>query len=115
MSGYNHPRPGPGQGKVPELMLAPERLPDDAPADRPRLVRQAKALDSQILQHQYTVLTPAVMDAYHAADVAVWSWTTNSEQSMVDSIALRRRRADGRRHDQLMIEVLDRERPKTTA
>jgi len=29
-----------------------------------------------------------VMDVLHAADIAVWSWTTNTEQSMVDSINL---------------------------
>jgi len=107
MSGYNHPAMALAKAKAPELVLAPERLPDDAPADPPEAVRQAKALGANILQHQYTVLTQAVMDALHAADIAVWSWTTNTEQSMVDGINLH---ADALMSDdvRLMMEVIDR-------
>jgi hypothetical protein len=107
MSGYNHPAMALAKAKAPELVLAPERLPDDAPADPPEAVRQAKALGANILQHQYTVLTQAAMDALHAADIAVWSWSTTSEQSMVDSIALH---ADALMGDdvRLMIEVIER-------
>jgi glycerophosphoryl diester phosphodiesterase len=111
MSGYNHPAMALAKAKAPELVLAPERLPDDAPADPPEAVRQAQALGSNILQHQYTVLTAEVMDALHAADIAVWSWSTTDEQSMVDSIALH---ADALMGDdvRLMIEVLDRLCPR---
>jgi glycerophosphoryl diester phosphodiesterase len=113
MSGYNHPAMALAQAKAPELTLAPERLPDDAPADPPEAVRQAKALGANILQHQYMVLTKEVMDALHAADVAVWSWTTNTEQSMVDGINLH---ADALMGDdmRLMIEVIDRFFPRKT-
>lgn len=111
MSAYSHPALALAKRKLPELMLAPERLPDDAPADPPEAVRQAQALGSQILQHQYTVLTPEVVQALHAADVAVWSWSTTSEQSLVDSIALG---ADALMGDDVrtMLAVLDRLRPR---
>lgn len=110
ISGYNHPALALAKGKVPELMLAPERLPDDTPADLDDIVRQAKALDTQIMQHQYTVLDAGVMAAYHGIDVAVWSWTVNSEQSLIDSINLG---ADALMGDDMitMMAVLNRLRP----
>jgi hypothetical protein len=114
MSGYNHPSLALAKGKVPELMLAPERLPDDTPADLDDIVRQAQALGTQIMQHQWMVLTPEVVEAYHGIDVAVWSWTVNSEQSLVDSINFG---ADGLMGDDLvtMMRVLEQMRPKPAA
>lgn len=110
MSGYSHPAMALAKAKVPELMLAPERLPDDTPAEPAEVVRQAQALGTQIMQHQYTVLTQEVMDAYHGIDVGVWSWTVNSEQSLIDSINLG---ADGLMGDDMvtMMRVLNRMRP----
>jgi glycerophosphoryl diester phosphodiesterase len=110
MSGYNHPALALAKAKVPELMLAPERLPDDTPADLDDIVRQAQALGTQIMQHQYTVLDEKVMAAYHGIDVAVWSWTVNSEQSLIDSINLG---ADALMGDDMvtMMRVLNEMRP----
>lgn len=114
MSGYSHAALALARAKVPELMLAPERLPDDTPADPAEVVRQAKALGTTIMQHQYTVLTEDVMAAYHGIDVAVWSWTVNSEQSLVDSLALG---ADGLMGDDIvtMMAVINRLRPAKKA
>jgi len=114
MSSYWHAAMTLGKAQAPELMIAPERLPDDGPPDSPEAIRQAQALNSTILQYQYTVLTAEVMDALHAANLAVWSWTTNSEQSMLDSLAFG---ADALMGDdiRLMLEVLDRERPRPAA
>ncbi len=110
MSGYSHPALALAKAKVPELMLAPERLPDDTPADLDDIVRQAQALGTQIMQHQYTVLDEQVMAAYHGIDVAVWSWTVNSEQSLIDGINLG---ADGLMGDDMvtMMAVLNKMRP----
>lgn len=114
MSGYNHNALALAKRQVPELMLAPERLPDDTPADLDDIVRQAQALGTQIMQHQWTVLTQAVVDAYHGIDVGVWSWTVNSEQSLADSITFG---ADGLMGDDMvtMMRVLDQMRPKPVA
>jgi glycerophosphoryl diester phosphodiesterase len=114
MSSYWHPAMALAKAKVPELMLAPERLPDDGAPNSPEAIRQAQALTSQVLQYQYTVLTQDVMNDLHAANLAVWSWTTNSEQSMLDSLAFG---ADALMGDdiKLMVEILDRERPKAKA
>jgi glycerophosphoryl diester phosphodiesterase len=110
MSGYSHEALALAKARVPELMLAPERLPDDTPADLDDIVRQAQNLGTQIMQHQYTVLDDKVMAAYHGIDVAVWSWTVNSEQSLIDSINLG---ADGLMGDDMitMMTVLNRMRP----
>ena len=79
-------------------------------ADPPEAVRQANSFPAQVLQHQYTVLTTEVMDVLHENEIAVWSWSTTDEESMVFSIELG---ADALMGDdvQLMLEVLNRMRP----
>src|SRR5215216_2369261 len=70
LSSYHHEALQLAQAKCPELLLAPERLPDDAPADPPEAVRQAKSFPAPVLQHQYTVLTPEVVSMLHENEVA---------------------------------------------
>ena len=107
MSSYFHAALAVAQSKVPELLLAPERLPDDAPPDPPEAVRQARAFNAPVLQYQYTVLTAEVMHVLHENDIAAWSWNTNDEASMVHSLDAG---ADGLMGDdvRLMLEVLNR-------
>jgi glycerophosphoryl diester phosphodiesterase len=92
-------------------LLAPERLPDDAPADPPEAVRQAKLFSAPVLQHQYTVLNSEVVRLLHENEIAVWSWSTTDEPSMLFSIDCG---ADALMGDdaKLMLEVLDRWKPK---
>lgn len=110
LSSYHHECLHLAQSKCPDLLLAPERLPDDAPADAPEAVRQAKSFLAPVLQHQYTVLTAEVVRVLHENEVAVWSWSTTDESSMVFSINLG---ADALMGDdvRLMLQVLDRMRP----
>ena len=110
LSSYHHEALALAQSKCPELLLAPERLPDDAPADPPEAVRQAKLFSAPVLQHQYTVLTAGVVRALHENEIAVWSWSTTDESSMLFSIELG---ADALMGDdvELMLEVLNRMRP----
>jgi glycerophosphoryl diester phosphodiesterase len=110
MSSYHHEALQLAMSKCPELLLAPERLPDDAPADPPEAVRQAKSFPAPVLQHQYTVLTSDVVHALHENEIAVWSWSTTDESSMVFSIELG---ADALMGDdvELMLEILNRMRP----
>src|SRR5215211_3161314 len=88
MSSYHHEALKVATSKCPELLLAPERLPDDAPADPPEALRQAQSFPAPVLQHQYTVLTEDVIRVLHENEVAVWSWSTTDEPSMVFSIEL---------------------------
>lgn len=110
MSSYHHEALTLARAQCPELLLAPERLPDDAPADPPEAVRQAKLFSAPVLQHQYTVLTDEVVRVLHENEIAVWPWSTNDEPSMVFSIECG---ADALMGDdvQLMLEVLNRMRP----
>ena len=110
LSSYHHEALYLAKSKCSELLLAPERLPDDALADPPEAVRQAKRFDAPVLQHQYTVLTADVVRALHENEIAVWSWSTTDEPSMLFSIDVG---ADALMGDdvQLMSEVLNRLRP----
>lgn len=110
LSSYHHEALHTAQAKCPELLLGPERLPDDAPADPPEALRQAKAFNAPVIQHQYTVLTPEVIRFMHENEVAVWAWSTTDEPSLVYSIDLG---ADAVMGDDVetMLQVLDRMRP----
>ena len=110
LSSYNHESLHQAQAKCSELLIAPERLPDDAPADPPEALRQAKDFSAPVLQHQYTVLTSDVVRALHENEIAVWSWSTTDETSMRLSIDLG---ADALMGDdvELMLEILNHTRP----
>lgn len=111
LSSYHHESLTLAKSKCSELLLAPERLPDDAPADPPEALRQAKLFPAPVIQHQYTVLTPEVVRLLHENEIAVWSWSTTDEESMLFSIDCG---ADALMGDdaKLMIDILDRMRPK---
>ena len=110
LSSYHHEALRQAMAKCPELLLAPERLPDDAPPDPPEAVRQAQAFNAPVLQHQYTVLSSDVVRMLHESNIAVWSWSTTDESSIVFSLEIG---ADALMGDdvQLMIETLNRMRP----
>ncbi len=110
MSSYKHAALALAKARCPELLLAPERLPDDAPPDPAEAVRQALSFPAPVLQHQYTVLTPEVVRALHDRDVAVWSWSTTDAPSLEFSIEIG---ADAVMGDDvaLMLQVLNRLRP----
>jgi glycerophosphoryl diester phosphodiesterase len=110
LSSYYHESLYLAMSKCPDLLLAPERLPDDAPADPAEAVRQAKVFSAPVIQHQYTVLTADVVRALHENEIAVWSWSTTDEASLVFSIELG---ADAVMGDdvELMLKILNRLRP----
>jgi len=110
LSSYHHKALHLAQSKCPELLLAPERLPDDAPANPLEAVRQANDFSAPVLQHQYTVLTPDVVRLLHENEIAVWSWSTTDEPSLVFSIDIG---ADAVMGDdvELMLQILNRMRP----
>jgi glycerophosphoryl diester phosphodiesterase len=112
MSSFDHAALALAKAKVPALTLAPERLPEHGPPHVEAAVQQAQALGAAILQHRIDRLTPAVMDALHDRDVAVWAWPTDDEQSLADSLALG---VDGVIGDDvtLMQSVFDRLAPGT--
>lgn len=110
LSSYHHECLHHAMAKCPELLISPERLPDDAPADPPEALRQAKAFNAPVIQHQYTVLTPDVIRLLHDNEIGIWSWSTTDEPSLIMSIELG---ADAVMGDdvELMLQVLNRMRP----
>jgi len=82
MSSYDHEALAVARRKVPELMLAPERLPDDVPADPAEAVRQATALGAPILQNHWRFLAPELLAALHDQGVGVWAWPTTDEAAI---------------------------------
>jgi glycerophosphoryl diester phosphodiesterase len=110
LSSYHHEALHQAMAKCPELLIAPERLPDDAPPDPPEALRQAQAFNAPVLQHQHTVLNHDVVSMLHENNIAVWSWSTTDEPSMLFSIEVG---VDGLMGDdvQLMMEILNRTRP----
>jgi len=71
---------------VPSVLLAPERLPERGPADATEAVRQAVEVGATVLQHRWEYLTEEVVDALHAANVAVWTWPTDTQRSIDVSV-----------------------------
>jgi glycerophosphoryl diester phosphodiesterase len=110
LSSYHHESLHLAKSKCPELLLAPERLPDDAPPDPPEAVRQAKLFSAPVIQHQYTVLNRDVVHALHEQGIAVWAWSTTDQDSLVFSTEIG---ADALMGDdvELMLQVLSRMRP----
>ena len=108
ISGYDHEVLAAAKRRAPELVLAPERVPDDVPVV-PAAAPSPRPPDSEapILQNHYSLLTDELVETLHAAGVALWSWTINEEAHIVDSIAIG---ADGLMGDdvRLLVEVADR-------
>jgi glycerophosphoryl diester phosphodiesterase len=109
MSGYNHDVLALAKRYAPDLVLAPERLPDNVPADAPTAIGQARALEAPIIQNHYRFLTPKLVAALHEDGIAVWSWPTTDEASIVSSVALG---ADGVMGDDVwrLVDVVGRDR-----
>ena len=112
LSSYHHECLHLAKSKCPDVLLAPERLPDDAPPDPVEALRQTRLFEAPVLQHQYTVLSADVIRVLHENEIAVWAWSTTEEASMVFSTELG---ADALMGDdvELMLEVLNRMRPAT--
>jgi glycerophosphoryl diester phosphodiesterase len=87
MSSYDHEALAAARARVPEVMFAPERLPDDVPPDPAEALRQATALGAPVLQNHWRFLTPGLMDTLHAAGIGVWAWPTTEEEAIATSLA----------------------------
>jgi glycerophosphoryl diester phosphodiesterase len=87
VSSFDHRALAAAVEAVPDLYLAPERVPMSGPPDPAEAVRQATAIGAAVLQHRWEDLTGAVVEALHAAGVAVWSWPIDSTEAVDHSVA----------------------------
>ena len=76
MSSYHHRAMRLARERVPELMLAPERLPDDVPADPVEASSQAARLGAPVLQNHWRFATDELVRQLHADGIALWTWPT---------------------------------------
>jgi glycerophosphoryl diester phosphodiesterase len=114
MSGYNHNVLALAKRYAPELVLAPERLPDYEALDALIAIAQARALEAPIIQIHHRFLTAGLVDAFHDAGVAVWSWPTTEEAAIVSSVAAG---VDGLMGDDVwrIVDVVERDRGRPVA
>ncbi len=74
--------------KVPGLQTAPDRLPERGPSSAPALAGQARLAGAQIIQHHHADLYADVVEATHAAGLAIWAWPTTSSAEIERALAL---------------------------
>lgn len=88
MSSYDHEAMAAAKARVPELLLAPERLPDDVPVDPDEALRQAVALGAPVLQNHWRHATRDLVRTLHDAGVALWLWPTTAESEIEAGLAI---------------------------
>jgi glycerophosphoryl diester phosphodiesterase len=76
MSSYHHRAMAVARSRVPELMLAPERLPHDVPVDPVDASGQATRLGAPVIQNHWRFATEELVRQVHADGVALWTWPT---------------------------------------
>lgn len=111
MSGYDHPAIAGPRARIPALMLAPDRIPDNVPADPVEACLQATRIGARVIQNHHAFLTPELVSELHRQDLAVWAWPTTDEASLIASIEMG---ADGLMGDDIgtMMRVLDQLCPR---
>lgn len=88
LSSFDHDVLGDARRRHPTLDVAPDRLPErgDLPADA--VVAQARAVGARVMQVLHTEITRELVEAHHAAGIAIWSWTINTDAEIGSSQAL---------------------------
>jgi glycerophosphoryl diester phosphodiesterase len=87
VSSFDHAALAHARSIVPELLIAPERLPEHGPQPAEVIVAQARALSAPVIQHRWETLDRATVDALHDARIAVWAWNTNDAESVARTLA----------------------------
>jgi glycerophosphoryl diester phosphodiesterase len=88
LSSFDHEALAAARASVPDLMLAPERLPEHGPQAAGEAVRQALALGAPVIQHRWELITADLVETLHEARIAIWAWNTNDYKSTRVSIDL---------------------------
>lgn len=86
MSSYWHEALAAAKSKAPQVLLAPERLPDNVEPDISEALRQANNLQAEVLQIHYDYLYEDLLSAMHQENIALWAWPTTSQESIVKAI-----------------------------
>ena len=73
---------------VPGLVLAPDRLPERGAIEPDGTIAQVRRIGAAILQIHHAELSPALVDALHAADIAIWPWPVNLPDEVATARAM---------------------------
>jgi glycerophosphoryl diester phosphodiesterase len=102
VAAFEHSALAAAKRDVPNLLIAPERLPDEAPCRPEEAVLQAADLDAPVLQSHHRLLTNELVETLHGAGIAIWSWPTSEPESIAASVAVH---ADGLMGDDVSMMI----------
>jgi glycerophosphoryl diester phosphodiesterase len=88
LSSFDQVALGAVRERYPLLELAPDRLPEIGHHAPEAVVAQARAIGARVMQVLHTQITRELVEALHAADIALWSWTVNTDAHIAASKAL---------------------------
>lgn len=82
VSSFDHEALAQAKARVPDLLIAPERLPEHGRQTPEETLHQALALGTPVIQHRWELITPDLLDLLHEHDIGVWAWNTNDASSV---------------------------------
>lgn len=88
ISSFDHRALGAARERYPALDVAPDRLPEVGHLPPEAVVAQAQAIGARVMQVLHTEISRELVEAHHAADIALWSWTINTDAEIERSRAL---------------------------
>ena len=78
ISSFDHQALGALRRRYPTLDVAPDRLPEVGHLPPDAVVAQAQAIGARVMQVLHTEISRELVEAHHAAGIALWSWTINT-------------------------------------
>lgn len=82
LSSFDQVALGAVRERHPMLDVAPDRLPERGHLPPEAVVAQARAIGARVMQVLHGEVTEGLVEALHAADVALWSWTVNTPEEI---------------------------------
>ncbi|HXG40971.1 MAG TPA: glycerophosphodiester phosphodiesterase family protein [Candidatus Limnocylindrales bacterium] len=76
LSSFDHAALASARRLVPELALAPDRLPERGPLAAREAVGQASRIGAEVLQVHHAELSDELVAVARAAGIALWAWPT---------------------------------------
>lgn len=88
VASFDHDALADARRAVPDLQTAPDRLPERGPSVAAALVMQANRAGAGIVQHHHADLSAEVVEAVHAAGLAIWAWPTTTTEEVRRALAM---------------------------
>ena len=86
LNSYDYQALATAKALVSDLRIVPEYLPDNAPPDPHKALRQAQVLGGEAIQHNYRYLSYDLVRVLHQHDIAIWAWSPNDEEGIMRCI-----------------------------